>query len=138
MPACAALFASRKAPGGTCCGALAAHAGLADRARELAHRTAATFGRIGADVIVTNAAGCGAMLRDYGHLLGSDDGAAFSSRVRDVTELLAEAGIDYYTRWEHTQGKGHGTEPHLGAGGFASVNSVLMIAFPAGLYGRRT
>jgi hypothetical protein len=46
-----------------------------------------------------------------------------------VMELLKEAGIDYYTRWEHAQGKGHGTEPHLGTGTFAGTNAVMMIAF---------
>lgn len=46
-----------------------------------------------------------------------------------VMQLLAEAGIDYYTRWEHTVGKGRGTEPHLGSGAFGSTNAVLMIAF---------
>lgn len=51
----------------------------------------------------------------------------FSSQV---LELLKFAGIDYYTRWENIKGKGHGTEPHLGAGGFPALNSVLMIAFP--------
>lgn len=47
-----------------------------------------------------------------------------------VMEILRVAGIDYYTRWEHVTGKGHGTEAHLGSGGFPSMNSVLMIAFP--------
>jgi N-acetyl-beta-hexosaminidase len=47
-----------------------------------------------------------------------------------VMELLNDAGIDYYTRWEHAQGKGHGTEPNVGRGGFASTNVVLMIGFP--------
>src|SRR3954469_13454153 len=46
-----------------------------------------------------------------------------------VMQILAAAGIDYYTRWEQAKGKGHGTEPHLGAGGYPSTNSVLMIAF---------
>jgi hypothetical protein len=46
-----------------------------------------------------------------------------------VLELLAAAGIDYYTRWDRAIGKGHGTEPHLGRGGYGSTNSVLMIAF---------
>ena len=46
-----------------------------------------------------------------------------------VMQLLKEAGIDYYTRWERAQGKGHGTDPHLGSGGFASTNAVVMIAF---------
>jgi len=47
-----------------------------------------------------------------------------------VLHLLKDAGIDYYTRWDHAQGKGHGTEPHLGTGSYASMNAVLMIAFP--------
>lgn len=46
-----------------------------------------------------------------------------------MMHLLREAGIDYYTRWERAQGKGHGTEPHLGSGGFGSTNAVVMIAF---------
>lgn len=47
-----------------------------------------------------------------------------------VMQLLSDAGIDYYTRWEHTKGKGHDTEPHLGSGSFGAMNAVLMIAFP--------
>lgn len=46
-----------------------------------------------------------------------------------LMEVLGECGIDYYTRWGNAQGKGRGTEPHLGTGGFGSVNAVLMIAF---------
>jgi hypothetical protein len=46
-----------------------------------------------------------------------------------VMELVRNAGIDYYTRWDRATGKGAGTEPHLGSGGYASTNSVLMIAF---------
>jgi hypothetical protein len=46
-----------------------------------------------------------------------------------VMGLLERCNIDYYTRWEHAKGKGHETEPHLGKGMFASLNSVLMIAF---------
>ena len=46
-----------------------------------------------------------------------------------VMQLLKSTGIDYFTRWDQAKGKGHGTEPHLGAGGFPSTNSVLMIAF---------
>ncbi|MBI3044357.1 MAG: hypothetical protein HYY78_16160 [Betaproteobacteria bacterium] len=46
-----------------------------------------------------------------------------------VMQLLKGAEIDYYTRWEHAQGKGQGTEPHLGTGSFASTNAVMMIAF---------
>lgn len=50
--------------------------------------------------------------------------------LNEVMQLLKSAGIDYYTRWDQAQGKGHGTEPHLGSGSHASTNSVLMIAFP--------
>ena len=46
-----------------------------------------------------------------------------------VMQLLESTGIDYYTRWEKAQGKGPGTEPHLGSGSYASTNAVLMIAF---------
>lgn len=46
-----------------------------------------------------------------------------------VMQLLQEVGIDYFTRWDQAIGKGHGTEPHLGRGGYPSTNSVLMIAF---------
>lgn len=73
-----------------CCGAPHAHAGDSETAKTLMHRNIAALG--GADWIVVNAAGCGAMLKDAGHLLGTSEGQAFGHRVRDVTELLAEAG----------------------------------------------
>lgn len=46
-----------------------------------------------------------------------------------VMQLLKENGIDYFTRWDHAKGKGHGTEPHLGTGPYGSTNAVVMIAF---------
>lgn len=46
-----------------------------------------------------------------------------------VMDILTRSGIDFYTRWEHVAGKGHGTEPHLGTRSFPDINSVLMIAF---------
>jgi hypothetical protein len=46
-----------------------------------------------------------------------------------VLELLGKCNIDYYTRWEKAQGKGHKTEPHLGTGSFASLNGIFMIGF---------
>jgi glycolate dehydrogenase iron-sulfur subunit len=83
--------------GQRCCGALHAHAGDADAARELARRNVAAFERSDAEYIVVNAAGCGAMMKEYGHLLADDPewcdrAAAVAARVRDVSELLAEAG----------------------------------------------
>ena len=86
-----------EAPGQVCCGALHAHAGDTSTARELAKANIAAFEESGAEAIVTNSAGCGAMCKEYGHLLAEDEewarrAAAFSSRVRDVHELLAAAG----------------------------------------------
>lgn len=46
-----------------------------------------------------------------------------------VMGILKTLNIDYYTRWEHVKGKGHGTEPHIGTGTYASTNAALMIAF---------
>jgi hypothetical protein len=46
-----------------------------------------------------------------------------------VMGALKARDIDYYTRWENVKGKGHGTEPHIGVGGYAATNRVLMIAF---------
>ena len=48
---------------------------------------------------------------------------------KNVLELLKKNDIDYFTRWDNVVGKGHGTDPHMGTGGFPSTNSVLMIAF---------
>jgi glycolate oxidase iron-sulfur subunit len=78
----------REARGQVCCGALHAHAGLGDAARALARTNALAFGD-GDEPIVVNSAGCGAMLKEYGHLIGA---ATFAARVRDVTELLAANG----------------------------------------------
>ena len=46
-----------------------------------------------------------------------------------VMQILKDNGIDYFTSWDNVKGKGHGTEPHLGAGAYPSTNSVTMIAF---------
>jgi glycolate oxidase iron-sulfur subunit len=70
----------------TCCGALAAHDGAADAAMRLARHNLAAFA--GVDVVVADAAGCSAHLKEYGHwTAGGDDLAA---RVRDVTEFVAD------------------------------------------------
>lgn len=74
-------------PGAACCGALDLHAGLASAARARARRTMRAFP--GDAPILVDAAGCGAMLKDYGHLLGTPAAAAFSARVLDVHEWLA-------------------------------------------------
>ncbi len=74
--------------GGGCCGALHVHAGLDDETRQLAAGVMASMP--GDAPIVVNSAGCGAAMKDYGHLLGNPDAAAFSARVIDVNEYLAE------------------------------------------------
>ncbi|MBV8284789.1 MAG: 4Fe-4S dicluster domain-containing protein [Candidatus Eremiobacteraeota bacterium] len=76
-----------------CCGAIAIHAGDMALGREFAKRNIVAFERSGADVYVVNAAGCGSALKEYAELFDGDAewaqrAAAFSSRVRDVTEVL--------------------------------------------------
>ncbi len=87
----------RETEGQRCCGALHAHSGDDDAARRLARANVAAFERSGADFIAVNAAGCGAMMKEYGRLLAGDPewgarAAAVSAAVRDVSELLAAAG----------------------------------------------
>jgi glycolate oxidase iron-sulfur subunit len=73
--------------GGGCCGALHTHAGLTDAAQRLALDVMLSMP--GDAPIVVNSAGCGAALKDYGHLLGTPEAAAFSARVLDVHEFVA-------------------------------------------------
>ncbi len=80
--------------GQTCCGALHVHAGIRDQARELARANIDALLAGNYDAIVTNAAGCGSTLKEYGELLEHDpeySGRAvrFSALVKDVNEFLA-------------------------------------------------
>jgi glycolate oxidase iron-sulfur subunit len=72
---------------GACCGALHVHAGLHDASARLARKVMASMP--GDAPIVVNSAGCGAALRDYGHLLGTSEAVAFSARVVDVHEFVS-------------------------------------------------
>jgi len=85
-------YTVQEVPAQVCCGALHAHAGLRSEARRLATANVAAFGA--SDIpIVVNSAGCGAMLKEYAHLVeGGGAGTTFAARIRDVTELLAERG----------------------------------------------
>jgi glycolate oxidase iron-sulfur subunit len=79
----------------TCCGALHAHAGDGERARELARYNVDAFSGSATKVVV-NAAGCGAHLKDYGHVLADDPlwadrAKSFAARVRDVSEVVKPA-----------------------------------------------
>jgi glycolate oxidase iron-sulfur subunit len=85
------------APGQRCCGALHAHAGDLGMARRLARANIVAFERAGVSAIAVNAAGCGAMIKSYGHLLADDPrwatrAATIAGMTRDISELLAAAG----------------------------------------------
>jgi glycolate oxidase iron-sulfur subunit len=82
-----------------CCGALHVHAGMRDLARDLARRNIRSFLADGYDAIITNAAGCGSVLKEYPALFEEEGreyleaAQSFSQRLQDVTEFLA--GIDF-------------------------------------------
>ncbi|MFM8593229.1 MAG: (Fe-S)-binding protein [Chloroflexota bacterium] len=81
-----------------CCGALAVHAGMMDEARVLARKNIEAFEASGEGAIIVTAAGCGAALKEYGHLLKDDPEYAarakdFSDRVKDFTEYVAATPI---------------------------------------------
>ena len=73
--------------GGGCCGALHTHAGLHTGAERLAIDVMASMP--GEAPILVNSAGCGAALKEYGRLLGTDDAVRFAARVFDVHEWIA-------------------------------------------------
>jgi glycolate oxidase iron-sulfur subunit len=82
----------------TCCGALNLHNGESHMAKEMARRNIDAFLATAGDAIIVNAAGCGATMKEYGHLLRDDSAYAakaktFSSLVKDVGEFLADIGL---------------------------------------------
>jgi glycolate dehydrogenase iron-sulfur subunit len=82
-----------------CCGALHVHAGIRDSARKLAKQNIRTFLDGGFEYFITNAAGCGSVLKEYPLLFEHEErefyerACEFASKVRDVTEFLA--GIEF-------------------------------------------
>jgi len=81
-------------PGQVCCGALPGHIGEMELARQMARRNIEVFESAKVDFVVSDAAGCSAQLKEYGHLLESDAAFAerahhFAASARDATELLA-------------------------------------------------
>ena len=76
--------------GGDCCGALHGHAGRIEEARALARRVIASMP--GDAPVVVDSAGCGAAMKDYGHLLGTPEAAAFSARVARLLGVARRAG----------------------------------------------
>jgi glycolate oxidase iron-sulfur subunit len=83
----------------TCCGALHVHAGMREEARRLARKNIDALLEGGFDAIVTNAAGCGSTLKEYGELLEHDPVYAararqFSAQVKDINEFLASIDLN--------------------------------------------
>ena len=86
------VVAPREQP---CCGALLVHAGEEAAAVDLVKRTIEAFERANVETIVTNAAGCGSNVKEYGHLLRDEPEYAerakvFAAKCKDVSEILAE------------------------------------------------
>jgi glycolate oxidase iron-sulfur subunit len=82
-----------------CCGALHLHSGLKEQARVLARNNIDAVLSEEFDAIITNAAGCGSTLKEYGELLAGDDAyhdrtARFASKMKDVTEFLASIELN--------------------------------------------
>ena len=78
-----------------CCGAIHSHVGDLDRARELARNNIEAFQKRGVDAVIVASAGCGARMKEYGHLLENDPdygerAAKFSATVKDIHEFLVD------------------------------------------------
>ena len=78
-----------------CCGAIHSHIGDLERARELARKNIDAFEARGVDAVIVASAGCGARMKEYGHLLENDPDYAerasrFSETVKDIHEFLVD------------------------------------------------
>ena len=79
-----------------CCGAIHFHSGSSPEARELSDQNLSAFDPDDVDAIIINVAGCGAMLKDYGHHWDDDRQSArrkFADKVMDVSEFLDQLGL---------------------------------------------
>ncbi|MCO6458693.1 MAG: 4Fe-4S dicluster domain-containing protein [Pirellulaceae bacterium] len=79
-----------------CCGAIHFHAGSGEPARGLADQNVAALNASDVDAVIVNVAGCGAMLKDYGHHWqdqGTAARAGLAAKVRDVSEFLDALGL---------------------------------------------
>jgi glycolate oxidase iron-sulfur subunit len=81
-----------------CCGSIHAHNGELELAKQMARSNLRAFDLERLDAVITNAAGCGSHLKNYGHLLQDDPifakrATQWSAKVRDIHEWLAEIGI---------------------------------------------
>ena len=77
-----------------CCGALVQHMGREAEARRFATANVRAFLAVeGLEGIIINTSGCGTTVKDYGHLLGTSDGARVAALAMDVTEVLVKLGL---------------------------------------------
>ncbi len=84
------------APNIGCCGALPLHMGRSDHGKALARRNVAAWSAElarGLDAVVVNASGCGTTVKDYAHFVGGEQAQRIGALTRDVTELLAQLGL---------------------------------------------
>jgi glycolate oxidase iron-sulfur subunit len=82
-----------------CCGALHLHSGMRDEARKLAKRNIDAVVNGGFDAVITNAAGCGSTLKEYGELLEdvpeyAEKARTFAGLMRDITEFLSSLELN--------------------------------------------
>ncbi len=82
-----------------CCGALHAHRGNLDTAREMAKKNLDAFGKLDVEAIVTDAAGCSSVLKEYPELLKDEPAyrekaEAFRDKIKDISEFLVGPTLD--------------------------------------------
>ena len=79
-----------------CCGAIHFHAGASEPAQALADANLVAFDYRNVDAIIVNVAGCGAMLKDYGHHWHDgrvSERSEFATKIKDVSEFLDTLGF---------------------------------------------
>ncbi len=82
-----------------CCGSLHAHNGEKEKGHELARKTMEIFNEFEFDYVISNSAGCGAFMKEYGHIFENDPvlgeiAGRFSAKVKDITEFLSIVGLN--------------------------------------------
>jgi glycolate oxidase iron-sulfur subunit len=86
-----------------CCGALLLHNGAKAAALDLARHNLEVFSALDLDALISNAAGCGAMMKEYGELLKGDPAyhdkaERLVAKMKDVAEFLGSIPLRAPTR----------------------------------------
>jgi glycolate oxidase iron-sulfur subunit len=81
-----------------CCGSIQGHHGDFERARILARKNIDLFLNYNIDAVIVNSSGCGAYMKEYGHLLRDDaeysqKAKILSSLVKDFSEFVYDIGF---------------------------------------------